>query len=161
VTLHTAGDQLYAAVYRTDTDQYLGPDGTWQFAPTWALTATDGDITQGGAAGVARPASYAGAVTFDNFYASAAPPASDRSSAHPPSTSGLPNGWAQWASSAQAGFQVVNTAPGASGGLMSTGDGLNTARAWATAAAPADVQVGADVYLNSLVPVRLFARGTG
>jgi hypothetical protein len=67
VTLAVHGSTLQAQVYRIDTAMYLTAAGTWQADPAWALTATDTALAGPGQAGLARPASYAGNVTFDDF----------------------------------------------------------------------------------------------
>jgi hypothetical protein len=76
VTLSVSGHTLKAQVFRTDTAEYLAPDGSWQFKPAWALTATDTALPRAGQAGLARPAAYAGPVSFDNFAVTAAPASS-------------------------------------------------------------------------------------
>lgn len=67
------GDRQRVQVYRSDTGQYLKPDGTWSLAPTFALTADDADIAGGGRAGLSRGAGYAGQLVFDNFVVTSAP----------------------------------------------------------------------------------------
>jgi hypothetical protein len=67
VTLAVTGGTLRAQVYRIDTGMYLTAAGTWQADPAWALTAADSALAGPGLAGLARPASYAGMVTFDDF----------------------------------------------------------------------------------------------
>jgi hypothetical protein len=69
VMLHASGSDLRAEVYRMDQGLYLNAQGQWQTARTWALSATDTSITGPGQVGVARPASYAGQITFDDFSA--------------------------------------------------------------------------------------------
>ncbi len=73
VSLVLAGNQLRVQVYRSDTGQYLKPDGSWALAPTYALTKTDGAIKSGGKAGLSRGTGYAGQLIFDNFVVTAAP----------------------------------------------------------------------------------------
>ena len=67
------GDQLRVQVFRSDTGQYLKPDGTWALAPTFALTRTDTAIQSGGRAGLSRGTGYAGQLVFDNFVVTGAP----------------------------------------------------------------------------------------
>ena len=69
VTLSVVGTTVEASVVRTDTNAFLTPAGRWQADPVAALTATDDIIAGAGRAGLARPARYAGAVTFDDFRA--------------------------------------------------------------------------------------------
>jgi hypothetical protein len=49
------GDRLRVQLYRTDTRQWLSPDGGWTDAPDFALEARDSAITRAG-----RPASRGG-----------------------------------------------------------------------------------------------------
>ncbi|MFM8275018.1 MAG: Ig-like domain-containing protein, partial [Gemmata sp.] len=64
------GDRLRVQLYRTDTKQWLSPDGSWADSADFALERTDGSITGGGKAGVSRKAgASAGAVTVDDFEA--------------------------------------------------------------------------------------------
>ncbi|HEY1858913.1 MAG TPA: hypothetical protein VGG61_01080, partial [Gemmataceae bacterium] len=69
VTIQAEGKTIRARVCRLDDLQYLNKDGTWQNDPTWALNANDSEITEGGEVGVARFASVAGTVSFDDFEA--------------------------------------------------------------------------------------------
>jgi hypothetical protein len=74
----------------------------------------------------------------------------------------LPAGWSQWSSTGGAAFAVSDTlADSAPNGLTVTSNQESlAARAWLDAAAPADVQVQADVFLGTLIPAQVFARGT-
>lgn len=65
--LIAAGDQLQVQLYRTDTRQWLTPDGSWSDSPDFAITVRDASITAGGKAGVARKATVSGAITVDDF----------------------------------------------------------------------------------------------
>ncbi|HET6575810.1 MAG TPA: hypothetical protein VFG68_19570 [Fimbriiglobus sp.] len=67
------GDRQRVQVYRSDTGQYLMPDGTWALAPTFALTAADTAIPRGGRAGLSRGSGYAGQLVFDNFVVTSTP----------------------------------------------------------------------------------------
>src|SRR5262249_23183647 len=70
----------------------------------------------------------------------------------------LPTNWSQWAS--KGSFAVsTDRALSASSGLASTGASGQTSRAWVTASQPADVQVTASVYVDSLIPAEVIARG--
>jgi hypothetical protein len=61
------GNQVQAAVYRSDTGQYLDSSGNWSDLPVRVLSRTDDAIVGSGLVGVHRPASYAGAVAIDDF----------------------------------------------------------------------------------------------
>src|SRR5439155_6361632 len=169
-TLQVSGTTVQAQVMRPDTGQYLGSNGQWQAAPAWALIATDAAITQPGFVGLARPGSYTGAVTFDNFSVTpltAAPP--------PPAAQGVseafdttavgavPAGWTQYSSTGAPAFAVASgQALSAANALAVTASSSGTsARAWLQAAQAADVQVSAAVHLNSLIPAQVLARGSG
>jgi hypothetical protein len=67
LTLFVNGSNVRGQVFRSDKAQYLTPSGQWQSAATWAINLTDTGITGAGDAGVARPASYTGGVSFDDF----------------------------------------------------------------------------------------------
>jgi hypothetical protein len=165
VTLSTQGNNLGVQVFRTDTAQYLNANGDWQSASTDAMQARDSDIAAGGQAGLARPAGVAGTVTFNDFLT--APP---DNTADPttlveehfdtPQPGGLPAGWMQW-SSGNTNFQVSASAPTLTGGGSLTIPNASTdeTRAWLDTILPADVNVSANVYVNSLIPAEVIARG--
>jgi hypothetical protein len=67
VTLCASGNNLRAQVFRLDQAKYLNSTGQWQDTPAWALDLTDILLPGAGLAGLARPASYTGTITFDNF----------------------------------------------------------------------------------------------
>jgi hypothetical protein len=164
VSLTTVGDQIRVRVFRTDTAQYMDNQGRWQSAAVDAVHRTDGAITGGGFAGIGRSAKYAGAVQFDNFQIAPAMADSgqqvfvDESFARPVA-GGLPADWAQWSGST-ATFRV-STARVLTGsaGLSITSPTTAPVRAWYDSALPADGEVTAAVYLNSLVPAEIIARG--
>jgi hypothetical protein len=74
----------------------------------------------------------------------------------------LPAGWAQWDSTPAASFTVSAgqslSPPNSLLGSATTSSAA--ARAWYAGAQATDVQVGAAVYLNSLFPAQVLARGT-
>jgi Bacterial Ig domain len=72
VELVVEGDQLQARVQRADTGQWLNLFGGWQASPAATLDITDNSISGSGLTGLARPAAYAGNVSFDDFSAGAA-----------------------------------------------------------------------------------------
>jgi hypothetical protein len=157
--LDVEGGTLRAQVSRTDTGQYLNDKGQWQTAPAWALQAEDTTLTGPGLVGLGRQASYTGTVTFDDFGVSQ-PGVSE--SFDQTSTGTLPAGWAQWSSAADAPF-AVSTARAVStpNGLTATAALSSTvSRAWPASFSGNDLQASADVYLSSLVPAQVFARGT-
>ncbi len=60
------GDSLQAALYRTDTQQWLDRQGSWVSEETVAMTVTDKSLSAAGYSGLDRGARYAGTVIFDN-----------------------------------------------------------------------------------------------
>jgi hypothetical protein len=165
VSLLANGTKLQAFIQRRDTGQYLNSKGQWQTAATAALSVTDSSITGGGQTGLSRAAGYAGQVSFDNFAvrgatasASATPLLQQNFNSTPRGQ--LPAGWAQWAS--EGDFAVSSQgALSRPNSLAGNTAGGNTARAWMNASQPANVQVGAAVYLNNLAPAEVLLRGSG
>ena len=72
VTLTANAGSVRAVVFRTDTKQWLNPDGSWQGWPDAALEVADSSINGAGFAGFARGSGAAGTVTFDDFVVQAA-----------------------------------------------------------------------------------------
>jgi hypothetical protein len=159
-TFAVSGSHLRAQIYRADTAQYLNTSGQWQSAPVWALDLTDTALTGTGFTGLARPACYTGTVTVDNFSVTL-PGSSESFDATAAGT--LPANWAQWSSTAGPAFAVSpDRALSAPNGLTVSATTSNlTARAWDTLLQPADVQATAAVYLDSVIPAQVLARGTG
>src|SRR5262249_48651388 len=75
----------------------------------------------------------------------------------------LPARWAQSSGDGSAAFAVSGgrSLSPAHGLALSAGASTLVARTWLDAAAAADVQVGAAVYLDTLIPAQLIARGSG
>jgi hypothetical protein len=67
LTLTAKGDDLRAVVFRTDTGQWLSPDGDWQDIPQPALEAVDGAVRGGGFVGFGRSRLAAGPIGFDDL----------------------------------------------------------------------------------------------
>jgi Bacterial Ig domain len=67
LTLTAKGSTLEASVYRTDTQQWLNTNGTWQNAATSALRVADTSLSSGGLVGVDRGKFSSGTVAFDDF----------------------------------------------------------------------------------------------
>lgn len=76
-------------------------------------------------------------------------------------STGLPAGWTQWSNDHTASFQSepAATGQGDAGRLTTAGRSNTTGRAWVTSAYGSDLEVSGSVYLNSTVPVQVFARG--
>jgi hypothetical protein len=159
LTLDVEGGTVRARIYRPDTGQYLSAGGVWQSAQAWAMQVQDATISGPGQVGVGRPASYAGTVSFDNF--SVVVPGVTE---HFDSTAvgALPAGWTQSSSAGDKPFAVAaGSAVSTPNVLAMTATLSNTAaRAWPTGYSGTDLQVGADVFVNSIIPAQVFARGT-
>lgn len=67
LSLQANGSQLRGLVYRTDTQQWMAADGSWQSSPEAAFTVTDTTISGAGFAGVERVKSASGTVWVDDF----------------------------------------------------------------------------------------------
>ena len=67
--LIAVGDSLQVQVFRTDTRQWLTPDGSWSDSPDFAISVHDSSITAGGKAGIGRHAGASGPLTIDDFAA--------------------------------------------------------------------------------------------
>src|SRR5262249_10987505 len=114
---------------------------------------SDSAISGIGQAGVARPANAAGTLTLDDFTIDL--PGSVESFDTTPAETSPPN----WASNSMYQFTAsANRFLSGPNGLVSTGHNL-TSRSWLNIQEPTNLQVGAALYLDSLIPARLFVRG--
>src|SRR6266851_33431 len=72
----------------------------------------------------------------------------------------LPSGWGQHSSDPSATIQTTTTqAQASTAGLQSSGTSSATSLAWLNNSVPADAQVSASVYLDTLIPAQIIARG--
>lgn len=75
----------------------------------------------------------------------------------------LPAGWSQWSNTGANACAVSSSqsfsSPNALAISSPSGSGTN-ARAWIDTAQPANEEVTADIYLNSLIPIEILDRGT-
>jgi hypothetical protein len=158
VTLYTYGDNVRAQV-QNNKGQYLNSSGQWQIGQTWALNLTDTSISGGGDVGVGRLNSYVGTVYLDNFFYG---PVGAEESFDTTAPGSLPAGWSQSSSTGAKAFAVSSaqslSAPN-SLAVSSTADNLN-GLAWINSAQPANEEVSAEIYLNSLIPIEVLARGS-
>jgi hypothetical protein len=169
VSVVPTGNTVAVQVVRQDTGQYLNGQGKWQADAVNALSVK-ATLTTGGEVGVGRAARYAGAVAFDNFQP--LPPATPPPPPPPPVISviesfdttkagAIPAGWSSWTSTATGAFAAgTSRAESPANGLTSNGGSTSAARAWSNTVLPPDVTASAAVYLDSLIPAQLFARGT-
>ena len=158
VTLYTYGNYVSAQV-QDNKGQYLNSSGQWQSDQTWALNVYDTTISSGGDVGLGRLPSYTGTLYIDNFSYS---PVGTEESFDTTAPGSLPAGWSQWSSTGTNAFAVSSTqslTPPNSLAISSTTSSMN-ALAWINAAQPANEEVSADVYLNSLIPLEILDRGS-
>src|SRR5437867_9636044 len=74
-------------------------------------------------------------------------------------TATMPSDWSQWSN--RGPFAVSQSQPlSGSGGLAASGSSGQSARTWINTSLPSNVQVSAAVYLDSLVPIYILARGS-
>jgi hypothetical protein len=156
VTIQAEGDELTVQVRRTDSGRYLGAAGSWHDEPVNAIDVLDSGIASGGQVGVNRGTLSAAPLVVDNLYVNSVSPESrsvyqvQRFDAQ---TGGaLPDGWGVWSTG---GGTARTTAEQA---LVVGGASGTATRVW-SGTAPADVQVTSSMYVDSLVPSQLFARG--
>src|SRR6266404_5717131 len=71
----------------------------------------------------------------------------------------LPAGWSQHANDPTASFEPSSLAIGSVAGIQTDGTSASDSRAWLNTVVPADARVSASVYLDSLVPAQIIARG--
>jgi hypothetical protein len=153
LVLNVSGSSLRAQVFRPDTGTYLDGNGQWQSGPAWALTVTDRALTGIGQAGVARPANVAGTLTLDDFTIDL--PGSLESFDTTPAGNLPPN----WTSNTADHFSAsTNRFLSGPNGFVSTSNNV-TSRSWLNVQEPTNLQASAALYLDSLVPARLFVRG--
>src|SRR5262249_18801350 len=169
VTLNVNGSTLQAQVYRADTQQYLNSLGQWQAAPAAALVVTDTSVSGPGLVGLGRVSSYADAIYFDDFTVlpaapPAAPPSVINEAFDSTSAGSLPSGWSQWSSiSGDGTFSVSTTQPSSAPNSLAnatTGASGTVARAWHNTFSAANALVSVSVYLDTLIPAQVIARGS-
>lgn len=72
-----------------------------------------------------------------------------------------PNNWAQWANDGASAYSVsLERAVSGAQSLQSSGTSARTSVTWYNQSAPADLEVSANIYADSLIPVRLLIRGS-
>ncbi len=163
VTLRAEGDQLQVQVHRSDTNQYLGFDGKWSRDARAAIATTDGSIRNSGLVGFTRPARTADTIALDNLRV--VPLATvtaardvlfeDRFDQNRPGT--LSSSWGQF-TAAPAGTFTIGTETDAT--LRITTPSSVVTRLWQNRTLPSNVQVSSSIYVDSLIPVTVAARGT-
>jgi hypothetical protein len=171
VSLVPVGTGVKVEVTRADTGQYLNAAGLWQTTETAAISATTTIPSAQGYVGVGRNSAYAGAVALDDFTVIGNPPVSPPPPPVPSAgvtqsfdataAGAVPAGWTDWTSDSTGGFKTSSArALSPSNGFADTGVTNTAARSWSNTDLPADVDASAAVFLDSLVPAQVFARGT-
>jgi hypothetical protein len=154
--LDVSGSTIRAQVFHTDTGTYLNGSGQWQTTPAYVLSVTDTVITNLGQAGVARPANAAGTLTLDDFTIDL--PGSVESF-DTTAAGSIPPNWTSWSSNNTGSFtDSPSRFLSGPNGFVSSGNNV-TSRSWLNTQEPANVDAGAALYLDSLIPGRLFIRG--
>ncbi len=159
VSVRAEGDSVKVFFHRGDSNQYLGRDGGYTRQRTAAIDVTDRAIRGAGQVGFARGGQTAGDVAFDSLRVGPAnPPVSvpitEERFSRP--GAGLPAGWSQWSS----GPGKLTATTVADETLRLDAGSTTEARAWLTRAVAADVQVSSSIFLDSLIPAGVFARGS-
>ena len=146
--MQSLGQQLSVTVTRQD-GRYLHSDGSWSEDAGDALRQSDNALSGRGQVGFTRSGSTPGMVRLDDWSISPATVTTDR----PAGQTNLPSDWLEWSSS-QANVQKSST-----GEFHIDTGSRDAARVWADSSTQADVQVSASLYLDSLSPSGVFARG--
>jgi hypothetical protein len=159
VSLVPTGSSVAVQVTRADTGQFLNANGNWQAAQTSVITATTTLTPATGRVGVGRVNRYAGLTTLDNFTILPVD-VGVQESFDTTAVGAIPAGWQSWVAGAPGGFGATTAnAVSPANGFASTGGSSTVGRAWANTDLPADVDASAAVYLDGLIPARVFARG--
>jgi hypothetical protein len=161
VAIIPTGNTVAVQVIRQDTGQYLNSQGRWENTSTTVIEATTSLPAVDGYVGVGRASAYAGTVRFDNFGLIAPPLAGVSQSFDTTATGSIPTDWSIWQSTPSSTFGANPIrAISPANGFTSSGTSLTRARAWANTILPADVAASSAVYLDSLIPARVFVRGS-
>jgi hypothetical protein len=170
-TLVLKGNHLQAQFLRQDTNQYLNSAGKWQKDQAFAFDLTDRDsnaLTGGGNAGIGRPVSYVGTLTFAHL-AFSVPSEVESFDGSTPGTN--PSGWSQARSDnalQNPPTFVIATPP--AGITPLSGDqvlasivpsGHVSGLAWNSTLQLMDATVSAGIYVDSPTPLQVLARGRG
>ncbi|MBX3400753.1 MAG: hypothetical protein KF873_18620 [Gemmataceae bacterium] len=162
LTVRAEGDALRVTVHRGDTNQYLGEDGKWSRNVVFAIDARDGAIRAGGRVGFSRAAFTADSISLDNLKIGPAVSAvvprtillEERFETTP--VGAIPTSWGQTTTAAAGTFKIgVET----DATLRITTPSNAVARIWPNRAYPPDVQASSSLYIDSLNPITVAARG--
>ena len=160
VTLRAEGNVLKVQIRRADTGRYLDTSGNWVSEPVNAIFVRDSAIATAGQVGFNRGTVGPDRLVADSLRVSRAYPDTrsiyqvERFDGEP--AGNLPDGWAKWSSLPDGTARVSPDQI-----LRVTNKSGGTNRVWLNRSQPADIQVSSSLYVDSLTPAELFARGTG
>jgi hypothetical protein len=160
VTLRAEGNVLKVQLRRSDTGRYLDTSGNWAGEPVNAIFVRDSAIATAGQVGFNRGTGGPDRLVVDSLRVSRAYP--DTRSIYQverfdgETNGSLPDGWVRW-SSLPSG--IARTSPDQLLQVSNVSGGAN--RVWLNRSEPADIQVSSSLYVDSLIPAQLFARGQG
>ena len=157
--IRAEGDSLRVYLHRGDTNQYLGADGRWSRTPVAAIDKIDAAIRTGGQVGFARPAKFSGDVSLDSLRIGSVDTGANANLREERFDVGaanrLPAGWSQYVGG---GSVTVSTLGDHTLDISANSSGQ--ARLWMTQPVPTDAQVTSSIYIDSLTPAGIFARGS-
>jgi hypothetical protein len=131
--------------------------------PAAAAPQTPGPSPEGNTADEAKTVrKKAGPFRLVSRARQAAPPTPKIRESFDKKTGALPAGWSRWSSDKSVTFAISSLkALSAPNSLAAAGGSRGSARAWPDKTLPADIQAGAAVYLDTLIPAQVFVRGSG
>lgn len=160
VSIRAEANVLKVQVRRNDTGRYLDTTGNWVSEPVNVILVRDSAIASGGQVGFNRAPKSTDRLVLDNLYVNRVYPETRsvlQIERFDTQTNGsLPDGWAKWSSATTAS---IRTTPDQT--LRVEGVATNATRVWLNRVQPADIQVSSSLYLDTLIPAQLFARGSG
>lgn len=163
LTLRAEGDGLRVSVHRSDTNQFLGNDGKWTRNTVTAIDQRDRIIRSAGRVGFSRPALTADSIAIDNLRVGPSVSAAVVRSTlfeerfETTRVGEIPSGWGQMTTAVPGSFKFgVET----DSTLRLTTPSNTLTRFWLNRSLPSDVQVSSSIYIDSLIPVTVAARGT-
>ncbi len=157
--IRAEGDNLHVYLNRGDTNQYLAADGKWSRTPVAAIEKTDSTIRHSGQVGFARPSRIAGDVPIDSLRIGSLDDGLNANIREERfggiAADKLPTGWSQYV-----GSGIVTVATLGDETLDLSANSTGQVRIWMTQPVPVDVQVTSSIFVDSLTPAGVFARGS-
>lgn len=161
VWLRPQGTTIEVQVVRLDKGQYLTAQGTWSPTEVNALAVTTGWRPQTGKVGVGRLPRYTGDVVLDDFLWQTPQPPGIYEHFDLVAEGAVPEGWLATIQGAPGSWAVTsNRAASLPRSLMSDGGSTTTAMIGPNISLPTDAAASALIYADSLIPARVFIRGT-